>query len=144
MTGARRLTATGVGLALCALAATSCQELPEIPNDPPTATFIYSPVSPIGAGNTAVQFNATGSRDRDGSIVRYRWDFGDGTVAQEGASPIAAHVFPDTPAFCAEIVYGVLLTVTDDDGDTAVASQNVRVVELPAPTAVECLPDPRR
>jgi PKD repeat protein len=137
MTGGK-LTATGVGLALCALAATSCQELPEIPNDPPTATFIYSPISPIGAGSTAVQFNAAGSRDRDGSIVRYRWDFGDGTAAQEGGSPIVTHVFPDTPSFCVEIVYGVLLTVTDDDGEVGVSSQQVRVVELPAPTDPAC------
>ena len=124
-------------LALVALA--GCEKLPEIPNIPPTAAFVYSPVSPINAGSTDVTFNATGSRDADGTITRYAWDFGDGTPAQQSGQPVITHVFPDTSAFCQEIVYTTLLTVTDNGNDTGTANQQVRVIEQPTPTSQACL-----
>lgn len=44
-------------------------------NQPPTASFTYTQ-----DGDTFT-FDAGGSFDSDGSIVEYRWDFGDGTTA---------------------------------------------------------------
>jgi large repetitive protein len=114
---------------------TSCEELPNIP---PVASFIFSPVSPIVAGQSAVTFNATGSDDADGTVRSYTWDFGDGSGTQTADGPRTTHVFPDTPALCVEAVYTVLLTVEDDGGARASASQQVRVVELPAPGSVAC------
>lgn len=123
----------GVGLF-----APGCEDLPEVPNTPPTAAFIYTPVSPIFAGSTVVTFNATGSRDADGTIATYAWDFGDGSAPAQTVEPTIARVFPDTPAECQENVYTVLLTVTDDAGDTGSASQRVTVIELPLLNSREC------
>jgi PKD repeat protein len=126
---------------LLVVVAPACEDLPAAPPTPnilPVASFIYNPVSPIAAGETPVTFNASGSRDSDGSIASYAWTWGDGTPDQSTPSPTIAHVFPNTPSRCVEVVYAVLLTVVDDKGDTATASQQVRVIELPAPGSAEC------
>jgi hypothetical protein len=124
-------------LLLLALVTPGCEDLPETPNIPPVATFIYNPVSPITAGETPVSFNAVGSRDSDGSITSYTWNFGDG-VEQTSAEPTITHVFVNTPATCIEIIYTVLLTVLDNDGEKAAASQQVKVIEAPAPGSTQC------
>jgi PKD repeat protein len=118
--------------------APACEKLPAAPNIPPTASFIFNPVSPINAGETPVSFNASGSRDSDGTIASYDWNWGDGTPEQSTTSPTIVHVFADTPAGCVEVTYAVLLTVVDDKGDTATASQQVRVIELPVPGSAAC------
>ncbi len=123
---------------IAALAVVHCEKLPAIPNVPPIASFVYSPVSPINAGQTVVTFIASGSTDADGQIVSYTWNFGDGSPEETRTPPTITHLFPDTPATCLEIVYTVLLTVTDDKGAKSSASQTARVTELPAPTSVEC------
>jgi hypothetical protein len=115
-----------------------CEQLPEIPNVPPEASFVYSPVSPINSGQTTVVFNASGSTDSDGEIASYTWNFGDGTPDETRSTPTTTHVFPDTPATCLEIVYTVLLTVTDDKGGRGSASQTARVTEQPPPTSSLC------
>jgi hypothetical protein len=125
---------------LCAalMLSVACESLPELPNVPPTATFIYSPVSPIVAGSSVVTFNAAGSRDPDGTIARYTWDFGDGTPPISGDRAVVTHAYPDTPATCQEMVYTALLTVADDKGDVGTSSAQVHVVELPVPTSRAC------
>lgn len=117
-----------------------CEELPAAPdtNAPPTAAFFFTPVSPVYAGQSSVQFSASGSRDDDGAIVSYGWDFGDGTARVTSAEPSVRHTFPDTPARCLEITYGVSLTVTDDKGLSAVVAERVTVTELPSPTSSAC------
>lgn len=75
-------------------------------------------------GDRAVQlgepvlFDATGSTDADGRIVRYRWTFADGT-ALDGPAVLFAFVEPGAQR--------VSLTVTDDRGATAVDSVLARV-----------------
>lgn len=71
--------------------------------------------SPIAAfttrsSGTTVQFDAGGSADPDGgTVVRYDWDFGDGTgLADAGPTPSHEYRVPGT--------YTVRLTVTDDEG----------------------------
>jgi hypothetical protein len=123
---------------IAALAVVGCEKLPAIPNVPPTASFVYSPVSPINSGQTVVTFIASGSTDTDGQIASYTWNFGDGSPEETRTTPTVTHLFPDTPATCLEIVYTVLLTVTDDQGAKASASQTARVTELPVPTSEEC------
>jgi len=120
-----------------ALLAPACEDLPAAPNVPPSATFIFNPVSPITAGETPVTFNASGSRDSDGQIASYVWNFGDGSE-QSSDGPTFVHVFPDTAARCLEITYAVLLTVVDDKNDRAVASQQVKVIEAPVPGSAAC------
>jgi DNA-binding beta-propeller fold protein YncE len=56
-----------------------------------------------------VLFNASGSSDADGSVVRYDWDFGDGTTAPNGGVA-PAHTYARPGA------YQVKLTVTDNEG----------------------------
>lgn len=72
------------------------------PDQGPTASFSVQP------GRTAA-FDATASSDPDGSVVRYDWDFGDGT-AQADAGPTPSHTYPGPGT------YLVALTVTDDEG----------------------------
>lgn len=99
-------------------------------------------MAPIIAGQTAVSFNASPSRDGDGRISSFVWNFGDGTAEVTAQGPVANHVFPDTPARCVEVTYTVLLTVVDDKAERASASQQVTVIEAPAPTSAECQPVP--
>jgi PKD repeat protein len=82
----------------------------------PTASFTYTPYQP--PRDFPVHFDASGSRDVDGEIVSYAWDFGDGTGA-EGV--VVEHVFPQQ-----RVKYPVVLTVTDDDGTS---DQTMRYVE---------------
>lgn len=113
-------------LALATALAVGCEALPNVA---PLAAFIYSPVSPIQAGSTVVVFNAAGSADSDGQIASYNWNFGDTTREETVGSATITHVFPNTPATCVSFVYAVLLTVIDNSGERATASQNVSVVE---------------
>jgi chitodextrinase len=76
-------------------------------NQPPVADAGADRVAPT---LTALTFDGRNSRDADGSIVAYRWEFGDGTIA---STAVATHLFR-RPG-----VYGVRLTVTDDDGAEA-------------------------
>jgi len=78
----------------------------------------------VCAGNP-VLFDGTASADPDGGLLRYRWDFGDGTSAI-GVNP--------TKTYNVGGVYPVILTVEDDSGlsGNAGASQIiVRVAESP-------------
>lgn len=91
----------------------------------PTAAIAASAYA--GMGSLAVAFDASGSRDPDGSIVAYTWTFGDGGTSSAVAP---SHAF--SPG-----VYTVTLTVRDDSGATgqdatvvAVASYDDEVVRL--------------
>ena len=86
---------------------------------PPVAEA--GPEQTVDEGDT-VPFGGTDSQDPDGSIVSYSWDFADGTTA-EGVS--ATHVYEDNGTFV------VILTVTDDDGDTATDTVTVSVNNVP-------------
>lgn len=132
-----------VALSLAALLAVACEELPpapDVPNEPPSAAFYFTPMAPIYSGQTPVAFSAVGARDNDGQIVSYIWNFGDGTRVETTPGPSILHTFPDTAARCLNMTYGVLLTVVDDKGGQGFASLGVTVTELPAPTAQECQP----
>jgi PKD repeat protein len=66
----------------------------------------------------AVDFSGSLSRDADGSIVAYRWSFGDGAAAT-GVSPTHAFAHPGS--------YAVTLVVTDSGGERASTTISVRV-----------------
>ena len=118
----------------------ACEELPaapDVPNEPPRPTFFFTPVAPIYSGQTTVAFNAQGSRDLDGEIVSYEWNFGDGTTRTTTGTTLT-HVFTDTSARCLLVTYGVSLVAVDEKGGRGIASQSVTVTELPSPTSPEC------
>ncbi len=96
-----------------------------VPNVPPTANFTFSPLS--GLFPLPVSFNAGSSRDSDGQIVSYAWDFGDGA---SGSGVQANHVYQRRNRFI------ITLTVTDDDGATATATGEVEVFGLYPPLDV--------
>jgi PKD repeat protein len=97
-------------------------------NEPPTASFEYSPQNPL-MGET-IYFVST-STDSDGTIETYQWSFGDGKESDE-QDP--SHRYPVTAE---EKEYQVVLIVTDDGGKTASAAQTVSfgIVEKIPPVA---------
>ncbi len=73
-----------------------------------------------GVGPLTVRFDATNTRDLDGSVLRYIWSWEGGSAT--GMKPIVHF---------AEGEYEVILTVTDDHG--ARATDRITIVALPPP-----------
>ncbi len=90
---------------------------------PPEAQAVVLP----GSGGNTVRFHAGRSRDRDGAIVRYDWDFGDGTGWQTDLGP------QPSITYGAEGAYSARLRITDDDGLTGETAFAVVVPFLPRP-----------
>ena len=88
-------------------------------NKPPVASFTASQV----ADTLTLNFDASGSRDTDGQIVSYRWDFV-GLGSAHGDKP--SFTFPDS-----EKGYLVKLEVTDDKGAIACVEKEVWVKNPP-------------
>jgi hypothetical protein len=95
----------------------SDQDRPQ-PNQPPNAAFDYSPQSVLTG--ESVQFDASQSRDGDGSIRSYQWDFdGDGQTDRSGRQ--ISYAFEESGT------HEIVLTVVDDDGDVASTTQQITV-----------------
>ena len=93
-------------------------------NGPPLA---IAGMSKLVASNENVTFDGTKSSDRDGTIVMYYWDFGDGT---NGTESLLDHIYVD------EGVYLATLTITDDSGATDTDMITIFVVnplDIPEP-----------
>lgn len=76
-----------------------------LPNQGPAASF-SAQTRPAGQPTT---FDATASSDRDGTVARYDWNFGDGTVLPNGGSrPTHIYQYPGT--------FRATVTVTDNEG----------------------------
>ena len=86
-------------------------------NDPPEASFYYSPSNPTI--DDTIQFTDY-STDADGAIVSWSWSFGDGynSIMQN-----PQHQFSSSGN------YTVSLTITDDLGDTDTIYKTVRIRE---------------
>ena len=96
---------------------------PPAANQPPIAWFTTG-----GAGGAApwtVTFDATGSRDPDGTIASYSWEFGDGGT---GTGPTPTWTYARPGFFTPRLV------VTDNRGAEAVAVDSAVVVTAPAGT----------
>ena len=89
-------------------------------NKPPIAVFEVS-ANTINDGDN-ITFDASGSRDSDGEIERFQWNFGDGRTDQ-GVE--VTHKFNGGGDF------NVTLTVTDNDGDKDVATIDIHVNKYP-------------
>lgn len=88
-----------------------------VPNRAPSAVIAAT------ATDLRVALDGAGSSDSDGTIVSYRWDFGDGGVAT-GVTASRTYATAGT--------YTVTLTVTDDDGATNTTTRSVTVTAPPA------------
>jgi len=83
-------------------------------NEPPVAFFTYQ------CTGLTCSFFGSGS-DEDGNIVQYQWDFGDGKASSE-QNPVYSYTNSGE--------YSVTLIVTDDEGATGTASQQVSLNDL--------------
>ena len=93
---------------------TTKQRPPE--NEKPVA----NPGGPYTKGvDQVVEFDASESKDPDGRIDFYRWNFGDGTSEILDISPTHSYVEADT--------YEVTLTVIDDNGSSDMATTTVTI-----------------
>jgi PKD repeat protein len=91
----------------------------------PTAAGTAVPTD--GRAPLPVAFDSAGSSDSDGTIVSYKWDFGDGSPLEN--TPTASHTYaPGT--------WTATLTVTDNDGATATKAFTIHSTVNIAPTAV--------
>ena len=86
------------------------------PNQPPTASFTFSPKYPFVSQE--ITFDASNSTDPDGTIVKYEWNFGDGNTA---TGMIVTHSYSSAGS------YDVTLTVTDDDGATDEETKSINI-----------------
>ena len=95
------------------------------PSADPSANFSFSPSAP--AVGDVVSFNASNSSAAAGrTITSYGWTFGDNTT---GTGVTTTHTY--TPSAS----YAVVLTVTDDAGNTGTTASTVVVGNPPQPIA---------
>ncbi|MCK4222094.1 MAG: PKD domain-containing protein, partial [Dehalococcoidia bacterium] len=85
-------------------------------NIKPSANFTASPTS--GTAPLAVDFDASGSSDPDGSITSYNWTFGDGST---GTGVTTSHTYNTAGT------YTVNLTVIDGQGATGSTTRIIQV-----------------
>jgi PKD repeat protein len=78
--------------------------------------------------NETLQFDASASSDRDGTVESYDWAFGDGATATK-KKPTHAYSSPGS--------FDVTLTTTDNDGATDSVTETVPVPENEAPNVTE-------
>lgn len=96
-------------------------------NQPPTADFTVD--------CSALECTFTNaSADVDGTFTS-SWDFGDGSPASTETSPVHTYEVDELTPFT------VTLTVTDDDGDTDVATQDISVSPPANLTCADGTPD---
>ena len=89
----------------------------QAPNISPVARIIATPT--VGFPGLLVQFNGRNSNDPDGSLVKYEWDFGDGSP--NSLLDIVSHIYLNNG------IYFATLTVTDNLGATHSATQQITV-----------------
>jgi len=94
----------------------------------PVACFTFTPSEPII--NALVTFDASCSTPNGGELVKYEWDFGDGTKA---SGRIVTHAYATAGR------YTVTLTVTDSEGLSSTTNKPrpplpefITVIEVPA------------
>jgi YD repeat-containing protein len=102
----------------------------------PSARFVLS-ANPVLTGEP-VTFDASGSRDPDGSISRYEWDLdGNGTLETDtGRNPIVTRVYPTSGSV------RVKLRVTDNSGTPAEATATLSVDDRPPVAFFTASPNP--
>ena len=99
-----------------------------VDNTPPSAGITYSPVKPNEG--QSVQFTSV-STDSDGSIIAYRWYFGDGS-SSNSRNPTHSYSYTGT--------YTITLIVTDNKGAQDSAHKSISVGNLKPAASFQVLP----
>ena len=97
LTSARAIE-QATGLSLLTALPDSIRNIVETMDHPPTVSFTGT--AALNEGGTA-SFDASASTDADAgdAVVKYVWNFGDGTPAVSGTTPTVTHVFADNGNF---------------------------------------------
>jgi len=95
------------------------------PGTRPVADFTWTPL--ILKVGELVTFDASASIPREGEIVSYEWDFGDGNSA---SGRIAPHTYPSAGQ------YTVTLNVTDSEGLWDTIQKQIEIETPPVPPTV--------
>ncbi|MEG2740307.1 collagenase [Clostridium sp.] len=99
-------------------------------NKIPKAVIKSVDTSAVG---TEVKLDGTTSKDEDGQIKSYEWDFGDGTTSKDA---VVNHEFSKIGE------YTVKLKVTDNLGATSITSKNIKITKrIPSGTITESEPN---
>jgi len=92
-------------------------------NISPVANFTYSPIDPyLGQAVTFDASLSASNPNTNAPIINYAWDFGDGAT---GTGETTTHTFT------AYNNYTVTLNITDSEGQSAIATDTVRVYPRP-------------
>jgi len=92
-------------------------------NKPPTADFTCTPSEP--KKDDEITFDASPSKDEDGHVMDYEWDFGDGDISRGRIKTRHKYYDPSSGNFT------VKLTVIDDNGAESTRSKIIKVNEPP-------------
>jgi PKD repeat protein len=99
----------------------------------PVAAFILSSASPLV--DQTVTLDASRSHDLDGSIVSYKWTFGDGATTSKTV-PTTTHVYTE------DGTYTIRLTVTDNSGKTDTGTKIITVRRTTSSLSILTSPNP--
>ncbi|MBW2562581.1 MAG: PKD domain-containing protein [Deltaproteobacteria bacterium] len=104
---------------------TATDTLKVIVNDPPIARAGKDHIASVGE---TVVFNASRSVDKDGKLIEFLWDFGDGTKQKTGPkTKTVKHSYSDPGKYIAK------LTVKDDSGSSTDTDQDTALVVINHP-----------
>jgi hypothetical protein len=129
------ITIRMLAIVACISGCTDNAAAPPLPEAPPPISANVANVVPVAAFAIAPRYPAPGdtvtvdgsfSHDADGQILRYRWDFGNGTTQLTGAT--ARTVFRRAGT------YPVSLTIVDDRGDSTSVTLVLTVSAAGAPS----------
>lgn len=107
------------------------------PNHPPVVSFAWQTLSPEGARllveprtSDRIRFDASESRDPDGQIIKYEWDWeSDGTYDESTTDSATEYRFTQPGS------HRVTLRATDDSGTASEVAKTVDVHEKQPPEA---------
>lgn len=102
---------------------TNCTQTITVTRGEPDCQFLFSPPEPTEG--QLITFDASESTDPNGDIVRYDWNFGDGSPIASETDPRISHSYPLCGPNDVELNFTVVLTVTDNDGQDASCTQDL-------------------
>jgi PKD repeat protein len=107
-----------------------------VQNRPPTASFTATPNPAVV--NATVTFNASGSKDPDGTVAKYEWDFDNNGSYETNTGATAT----TTKTYATVGARTIGLRITDNSGATATTTQTVTIQNSPPTASFTVSPSP--